>query len=243
MTFVDPYEGFSKVFDKVVSKNKYDKWEEWIKEIWSKNNVSPNSLLDIACGTGNNAIRFAGDNIEVWGIDNSTNMLNEARRKTSNVKFLKGHFLNFYLPKKVDAAVYLDFSTNYILKYEESIEFLKRVYDFLNVNGIFIFDFKPLKSFTKKEKHLCEKDFTYDWECNIENDPFVIIDISVSINENGKVEKFKERHIERGYTVDEIKKIIQATHFKLIEIYDNCILKEPNNDSELIQIALKKVGS
>ena len=237
MNIADPYDGFSKVFDRVVSAPKYDKWEQWIKQVWKKHNFAPKSLLDLACGTGINSIKFAKENIEVFGIDSSPSMLDEARKKSDKVIFLNGHFLNFTIPKRVDAAICLDFSTNYILRQNEFVEFLNRVYQSLNNGGIFIFDCKPTNSFVKKEKHLKEKDFTFDWVCNIENAPFVIIDIKISLN-NGS--NFDERHIERGYSLEELKKIVQCTKFDLLEVYDDCQRKESNDKSELIQFVLKK---
>ena len=137
----DPYDGFSRVFDKVVSKAKYEKWEAWIRSVWLKHNFSPKSLVDLACGTGINSIRFAKYIPEVFGVDSSKSMLTEARIKKCQVHFLHGYFLNFRLPTKVDAAICLDFSTNYILRKEEFVEFLERVHEHLNKGGIFVFDF------------------------------------------------------------------------------------------------------
>lgn len=237
MNISDPYEGFSKIFDKVVSKAKYDKWEAWIQAVWAKNNFSPKTILDIACGTGINAIRLSKLGIDVYGVDSSESMLEQARKKNSEIKFLKGHFLNFSIPSKVDGAICFDFSTNYILRSNEFIDFLNRVYDVLNENAIFIFDFKPAQAFFKKEKHLQEADFTFDWTCNIRHEPFVIVDMKISLA-TGEV--FNERHIERGYNLDEIMQIIKSTKFKILEIYDNCELKTPDENSELIQCVLRK---
>lgn len=237
MNIADPYDGFSKVFDKVVSAPKYDKWQKWINQVWEKYNFSPNSLLDLACGTGINSIRFANQNIEVFGIDSSPSMLSEAQKKSDKVTFLNGHFLNFTIPKRVDAAICLDFSTNYILRQNEFVEFLNRVYQYLNDGGIFVFDCKPTNSFVKKEKHLKEEDFTFDWVCNIENAPFVIIDIKISLSDGSN---FDEKHIERGYSLEELRQLVQCTKFDLLEIYDNSELKEPNDKSELIQFVLRK---
>jgi len=114
---------------------------------------------------------------------------------------------------------------------------LNRVYESLNEKGIFIFDCKPTNSFKNKERYLEEKDFTFEWVCNTKNAPFVIIDINTTFKDGTK---FNERHIERGYSVDELKQIIQSTKFELLEIYDTCELKEPNNESDLIQFVLKK---
>lgn len=237
MNIADPYDGFSKVFDRVVSAPKYDKWQKWINQVWEKHNFSPKSLLDLACGTGINSINFSNQKIEVFGIDSSPSMLIEARKKSDKVIFLNGHFLNFTIPKRVDAAICLDFSTNYILRQNEFVEFLNRVYEFLNDGGIFILDCKPTNSFVKKEKHLKEKDFTFDWVCNIENAPFVIIDIKITLNDGSN---FEERHIERGYSLRELKQIVQSSKFDLLAVYDNCESNEPDDKSELIQLVLKK---
>ena len=83
----------------------------------------------------------------------SNEMLEQARKKSTEVTFLPGHFLNFILPEKVDAALCLDFSVNYILRPDEFREFFKRVHHHLNSGGIFIYDVKPTEAFLKKEKH------------------------------------------------------------------------------------------
>ena len=153
MDLVNPYTGFSEVFDKIVSESKYEKWEKFIKKIWIKNNFAPTSLVDLACGTGRSSNRF-NKNIEIFGVDFSEEMLKKAKERSPTTTYLYGHFLNFNLPKKVDGAFCLDFSINYLLRTNEFIEFLNRVYNNLNNKGIFIFDFKPTKNFIKKQKNI-----------------------------------------------------------------------------------------
>lgn len=240
MSIADPYQGFSKVFDKVVSGPKYDLWESWITQTWQKYEFQPASLLDLACGTGINSIRFANRGLKVYGIDSSDAMLQEAQRKGSNVTFSRGHFLNFTIPKKVDAAICLDFSANYILRTEEFVDYINRVYDSLNHGGIFIFDYKPTGAFSKKEKHLRENDFSFDWTCDTSWSPFIRVDIETTLNDNGKITHFQERHIERGYTLSEMEAIIQTTRFQLLELCDNCQPKEPTDNSDLVQVILRK---
>ena len=175
--------------------------------------------------------------MEVFGVDNSPEMLDEAVKKKIPATFIRGHFLNFAVPKKVDAAICLDFSTNYILRQDEFVEFLNNVYESLNDGGMFIFDFKPIKAFPRKEKHLKAEDFSFDWVCSIENAPFAVIDIRISLY-GGNV--FNERHIERGYTADEVRNIVRSTKFDVVAVCDNCELKEPNDESEMIHFILRK---
>ena len=50
------------------------------------------SVLDIGCGTGENALFFAGEGYEVWGIDSSSPAIGKAREKSLE-RGLKVHFV------------------------------------------------------------------------------------------------------------------------------------------------------
>ncbi len=239
---VKPYDGFSLVFDNVVKKKKYTKWYRFIREIWNMNKLKPKTLVDLACGTGNNSIIYAKKNIKVQGIDQSKKMLKIARSKKGNrdIKYTLASFDNFKIPAKVDAAICLDFSTNYILSKRYFVKFLKRVYTSLKPGGIFIFDFKPTEAYLKKELHLKKKRFSFDCVFDIKNKPFVKADIIVNIIKGKKNMSFIEKHLERGYNLKEMKKIVNKTDFDIIGFFDNCNPKEPAEECELIQVALRK---
>jgi len=234
---VPPYQAFSKVYDKVVSPEKYDKWEKFIDKVWRENYLKPKSMLDLACGTGINAIRYSKRGIQVFGVDASEDMLKIAMRKSHKVKYFKADFLNFSMPHKVDAVICLDFATNYLLTPNDILFFVNRVYRFLNPHGIFIFDFKPLGSFANEEKHAKYKDFKFDWVCDLTKSPIVNIQITITTKSGTQT---REHHIERGYGLEEMKQIIAKSKFKYIKAYNNCLPTEPSENSKLIQIVLKK---
>ncbi|MDD1660010.1 MAG: class I SAM-dependent methyltransferase [Methanomicrobiales archaeon] len=50
------------------------------------------SVLDIGCGTGENALLFAGEGHEVWGIDTASQAIQKAREKAAE-RGLPVHFL------------------------------------------------------------------------------------------------------------------------------------------------------
>jgi SAM-dependent methyltransferase len=68
------------------------------------------SVLDIGCGTGENALFFAGEGHEVWGIDSSSPAIGKARGKAVE-RGLKVHFVVMdaleleKLDRKFDTAI------------------------------------------------------------------------------------------------------------------------------------------
>jgi len=247
---VEPYESFCFVFDEIAEKTehervKYGNWHKFIKTIWKNGGLKPESLVDFACGTGSNSVIYAKEGLKVYGIDKSKGMLAVAKKKSKNlnITFIHGSFMDFKLPCKVDAAICLDFSTNYLLSKEEFIKFINRVFDVLDDNGIFIFDFKPCEAFLKKELHVKDDNFSFDCMFDIKNKPFVNVEMKIKVKDKNKneIKEYLEKHLERGYNIDEMKEIVSKTKFKLIGFFDDCKFQEPKNDSELIQVVLRKI--
>jgi len=69
-----PFLGYDKVLDRIVELAKPD---------------SNQKILDVGIGTGNLAYRFIKYGCDIWGIDFSSRMLDEAAKKIPNVRLLK----------------------------------------------------------------------------------------------------------------------------------------------------------
>src|SRR5688572_17542060 len=70
------YNRFAAVYDALMQDAPYDEWEAYLQK-----EVKGGSLLDIGCGTGELAVRFARAGFEVTGIDLSDDMLAIAHEK------------------------------------------------------------------------------------------------------------------------------------------------------------------
>ncbi len=242
----EQYELFSKFYDKVQKYSKYSEWKAFIEEIWRQQGVIPNSLLDLACGTCNNARLYAKDGIRVTGIDLSKNMLNIAEEKIKkhqlDIKLFNQSFYNIVLADKFDSAICLDFSTAHILRREEFICFLNEVYQQLNIEGIFIFDVKPRIDYERKFAKCSEftkvNGLKYKWIIKFDEQDHSLV--YVTLLAKIKEREFQEQNLIKTYTLEELKEIIAQTNFELIGAYDNYQFTEPKEDSKFWVFALQK---
>lgn len=100
------------------------------------------SVLDVCCGNGRHSAVFSEKSYNVVGIDISEKSLEEAKaRNLSNAHFHYADARNFELHERFDCVLNLFTSFGYFETMEEHIEMLQRIYEHLNDNGVFVFDF------------------------------------------------------------------------------------------------------
>lgn len=100
------------------------------------------SVLDVCCGNGRHSEVFSEKSYSVVGIDISEKSLEEAKaRNLKNTKFRNADARNFELHERFDCVLNLFTSFGYFETTEEHIEMLQRIYEHLNDNGVFVFDF------------------------------------------------------------------------------------------------------
>ncbi|MEE9555082.1 MAG: class I SAM-dependent methyltransferase [candidate division Zixibacteria bacterium] len=111
-----------------------------IKSFIKLRGVKPDSILDLACGTGELSKGLGNSGIRFVGVDASAGMLKEARKKCPGVKFLRDDAASVRLNDRFDMVLFLFDSANHM----NSLSHLKRVFKnarrHLNDDGYFIFD-------------------------------------------------------------------------------------------------------
>ncbi len=123
---------------------KYDKTRKTSRAILEKIrqniNPCPNKVgLDIGCGTGNYTIPFISDFGEVIGLDVSKYMLNEARKKSDRVKWIKADALYTGLPDEYCDAVWLISTLHYFIGDGQRLLF-EEIYRILKKGGVVFAD-------------------------------------------------------------------------------------------------------
>jgi ubiquinone/menaquinone biosynthesis C-methylase UbiE len=97
-------------------------------------------VLDVGCGTGENAIFFAGLGLEVWGLDGALLAIGKAKRKASErgstATFLVGDALRLEgLNQRFDTIT--DSGLFHVFSDEERILFAKSLWSALNKGGTY----------------------------------------------------------------------------------------------------------
>ncbi len=145
-------------FDKMVRDSErdelglFEKYDEILSEIRTRiRNHKAMSIIDIGCGTGNLCGELSAD-IDVVGIDQSLEMIVQAKKKYGDMKFRLGNFLDKpYRNKDVDIVV-----TTYAfhsLNEEEKKEAIDNMLEYIKEDGkIIIVDFMFLNDFEKEER-------------------------------------------------------------------------------------------
>lgn len=214
---------FAKVYDEIMSGTKYDRWKSLLEDLINKNGIKKGVALDIACGTGaiSKMLLDMGFS-KVVGLDLSTDMLLQAKEKLKSYgdrfQVIHSNMADFSQPRQYDLVVSFYDSINYVLDPQDVQKMIGNVRSCLNVGGYFIFDMN-----TKEHVWISQKNPKREFPILGGKVQFKFggtediwrLDIKADYK-NG--ESFEETHLERGYSYEEISKMLAEEHLTLIEL-------------------------
>lgn len=127
------YETFAAVYDAVMDDTLYAKWTDFSLRHFPK---GKKKLLELACGTGIQSVRFAQAGYAVTGLDLSGDMLKLAKKRATSahqsIQFIEGNMLDLSNVGKYDL----------ITCYSDSICYMQ---DEVEVGDVFIEVYKALE--------------------------------------------------------------------------------------------------
>ncbi|MGI6777811.1 MAG: class I SAM-dependent DNA methyltransferase [Acetivibrionales bacterium] len=244
------YEGFAYIYDRLTRDIDYCRWADYIEEIFRINSQHPKLVLDMGCGTGTFCIEMAYRGYDMIGIDSSLDMLNCARQKTEkagfDILYINQDMTGFELYGTVDAIVCLLDSFNYITRKSDLKKMLKLVRNYLNPDGLFIFDVNSLYKIRdilgNNVFFSVEDDITYIWDNKYKNDNSICeFDLTFFVKDGSNLyRRYDEIHRERAYSVEELTVLIGQSGMQLLNVYDDLSFLPPNDKSERIFFVCRK---
>jgi SAM-dependent methyltransferase len=223
---------FASIYDKSHSNEFYNGYVIFLKKIIKEREIKNPLVLDIACGTGRLIKKLRVNNIKAEGLDISADMLHIAKKNNPEAKFYIQDFIHFSTGKKYDIIICTFDSINYISNKKVLARFFNNINNYLNEGGIFVFDFNTI--YKKVKKKVISKNVIYI--SRIKNRKWFVI---VRTKKGGNLKK--ENHIERLYSLEEIKSALSKSDFKIIGLYADFKnkIKKAGKNQRLI-VVLKK---
>jgi len=181
----------------------------------------------------------------------------------------KTQFLNFTLSQdyfQIDGKTLLilceegeeEYDPRELLKYgvvietvedkEDLTEVFRLVNNYLDPKGLFIFDFNTDYKYRDMigETVIAEdrEDVSFIWFNEYDEESQLNdIDLKVFVQEDGDCyRKFQEEHIQRGYSLQEIKQMLEESGLVFLQAFDEYSNQEPRTDSGRIVVVAQENG-
>lgn len=226
------YSDFAYCYDMFMDDIPYDEWSEYIIGLLKSRGVNDGLVCELGCGTGEITMRLKSAGYDMIGIDLSEDMLMVARDKmyeedVSDIFYIHQDMRDFELYGTVGAFVSVCDSMNYILTEKDLLRVFKNVNNYLDKNGVFIFDMKTAyfynnscgnKTFSQeKEEGVLTWENHYDEKKQLNS-----YDLTIDIfdPEENVYDEIKEHHVQRAYDLEIIKSLLEQAGLKFEVAYD-----------------------
>lgn len=228
---MESYTSLAPVYDKLNADIDYAAWADFIEgQFAAYAKKKPESVLDLACGTGSMTVELARRGYDMTGIDLSEDMLAVAQKKCDAGRFrhsvllLAQNMAQFELYGTVDAIVCCLDSLNYLTKKDELYRTFAHVHNYLEPDGLFIFDMNAPAKFERvyadNSYVLEDEGILCAWQ-NYYNNKSKLCDFYLSIfteNEDGSWSRFDEEQRERSWSLKTVKTLLAENGLELLAL-------------------------
>jgi len=247
---VEKYTDFAFLYDEFMEDTPYDEWCVFICDKLKSRGIIDGLVCDLGSGTGEMTVRLKEKGYDMIGIDNSESMLAIARAKddSTDILYLLQDMREMELYGTVRAIVSVCDSLNYITDFDDLVHVFKLCNNYLDPEGVLVFDFNTRFKYEEVigDDTIAEtrEDASFIWENSF--DPETSLneyDITFfTKEESGLYRRFTETHIQRGYTLSEIKEAIKKAGMIFEEAYDDYTGSPADDESERITVIARECG-
>ena len=151
----------AEIYDRI-NESAYIPYAEMLEQEFSESEIKVSEVLDLGCGTGGISAILADKGFDMVALDVSPEMLNFAREKNfgKNTLLLCQDMREFELYGTVQAVFSSFDCLNYITDEKDLKRVFSLVHNYLEPNGLFIFDVNT----EKRYKETFKNNFVYEFE-------------------------------------------------------------------------------
>lgn len=249
---MESYTGFAEVYDTFMDNVPYREWAQYIRKLLEREEIDSGLILDLGCGTGSMTEELASYGYDMIGVDNSEEMLeiamNKKEKSGHDILYLLQDMRRFELYGTVKAIISVCDCINYITEEEELQQVFRLVNNYLDPGGIFIFDFNTEYKYKEilgdetiaEEREEC----SFIWENYYdEAERLNEYALTLFVQEKGDLyRKYQEIHLQRAYTLEEMKARIEESGMEFVAAYDAYTEQAPTKESERICMIARECG-
>lgn len=250
---MEAYTSFAEVYDTFMDNVPYEEWAEYLTELLQEYNIEDGLVLDLGCGTGSLTEILAAKGYDMIGADGSAEMLEIAMEKKAqsghDILYLLQDMRGFELYGTVRAVVSVCDCVNYIIDEKELEQVFRLVNNYLDPEGIFIFDFNTEYKYKEilGEQTIAEdrEDCSFIWDnYYYEDESMNEYELTLFIKEQDSnlYRKYQEMHYQKAYTLDAMRELVEWSGLEFVTAYDAYTRKAPTETSERVCVVAREHG-
>jgi len=226
-----PFVQFARHYDAFMRRYvDYPDWVGYVERVFRRFRRKPETVLDVACGTGIPTVLLARRGYRMTGVDRSAEMLAvlEAKRGDLPIRTVRADITAFELEGPVDVAISLYDSINYLLDIEDLKRCFACVHRALVPGGLFAFDMNTMYGLAEFWGNRAVPrrvgNISSIWQNGY--DPATRIStLHLSFweepGEGPAPPRFEEVHQERAYERSEVRDCLTAAGFERVNFYSH----------------------
>ncbi|MFS1663248.1 class I SAM-dependent DNA methyltransferase [Streptococcus sp. zg-JUN1979] len=241
------YASFAAVYDAIMDHALYDEWTAFSLRHFPK---GKKRLLELACGTGIQSVRFAQAGYDVTGLDLSADMLAIAKARAQKagqpISFVEGNMLHLADIGEYELVTCYSDSLCYMEDEVAVGDVFSQVYSVLKEDGVFIFDvhstYQTDEVFPGYAYHENAEDFAMVWDSYQDEAPHSVVhELTFFLKEeDGRFSRHDEIHEERTYELLTYDVLLEQAGFRHVEVYADFTDEAPKEDSRRWFFVAKK---
>ena len=251
---MEAYTSFARVYDIFMDNVPYKEWADYLGKILKEYGIDDGLVLDLGCGTGSMTEMLASSGYDMIGVDNAEEMLEIAMEKKvesgHDILYLLQDMREFELYGTVRAVISACDSVNYITDDEDLTEVFRLVNNYLDPEGLFVFDFNTEYKYREilGEQTIAEdrEECSFIWDNYYDEDERINeYELTLFVRDEEQPQlyrKYQEEHFQRAYTLEQIRHMLMEAGLEYVTAYDDYTKESPHDRSERICVVAREHG-